>query len=275
MNINALKKYYDGDLILQTLKHYELLDISNPEFRVTRMLSGDLNRNYKLYDGTHTLLLKIFTENNILPVNRIQVFKMQEELAILGLAPTPFFLSESGNVYCEQWIDVAEGRRLTESSQQYMTAIDSLAEVLHSIHNSFVSAPLLDLEKHWRTYWQKIDSPSEQFTQQYQEAIEQWRFYKKFYRDDFVLCHNDLHLDHISYLNGPIFDWEYAGLGCRYFDIASCCAINNFTQDELHTLCSRYAHFANIDIDDLIKKVQETSKLVSFTNHLWAASLGV
>jgi hypothetical protein len=84
-----------------------------------------------------------------------------------------------------------------------------------------------------------------------------------------------LHREHLSYPNGPLFDWEYAGLGCRYFDIASCCITNALSPQNINKLCSSYAYLANVDIHQVIKNVQEMSVLVSLTHSLWAESVGI
>lgn len=275
MNIADLKKSADGMLILSTLKRYELLEIDAPSFEVKRIASGAINRNYKVYDGHSSLLFKVFSENQSLPIDRQQVFKMQEELAILGLAPTPLYLSEDASAYCEEWIEVPTNEILLQNDQSKLSKAELFAEILYNVHSSFVSAPLIALDEHWAIYWQKIQVKNAQIEQQYQFAKVQWTNYLDKYRDDFVLCHNDLHIEHISYPHGPVFDWEYAGLGCRYFDIASCCAINQLTHNEIISLCECYAHLANKTMQEILDRVQETSSLVSFTYELWSRSIGL
>jgi len=103
----------------------------------------------------------------------------------------------------------------------------------------------------------------------------QWHQYVHDHQDEFVLCHNDLHTRHLSYRNGPLLDWEYSGLGCRYFDIASCSAINEFSDAQQSTLCERYAEFANKDPIEVKQGVQKISALVTFTYQLWSLSVGL
>ena len=217
-------------------------------------------------DGQQTILLKIFNPGNTLPIDRNKVFQMQEELAILGLAPTPLFLNKDKTIYCEQWIEF--------SHQKDKDLVKLLAESLYNIHNSFVSAPLLALDEHWQLYWDKIDNPNKLLQQQYELVKAQWQHYVLNFKDQFVLCHNDLHTDHLSFTNGPLFDWEYAGLGCRYFDIASCCLINQLRPDQITELLKIYAELSNQDFGDLIPKVNYARSLVDFTYELWNKSLG-
>lgn len=267
MDADSILKELDGASLLKTLKQYELVDTTSPTFDIEPILSESINRNFKVSDGQQTLLLKIFNTRNALPINRNKVFNMQEELAILGLAPVPLFLNEDNTIYCEQWIEFPGHEKGDD--------VKLLAESLYNVHNSFVSAPLLSLSEHWQNYWQKIENPSDALKQQYELVKKQWHDYVEVSRDEFVLCHNDLHADHLSYANGPLLDWEYAGLGCRYCDIASCCIINQLSHSEKLDLCSIYAELANQDASELLEKVRFASSLVNFTYELWGKSLGI
>jgi hypothetical protein len=284
MRINSLDKERDYTHILKTLKQYEVVNIHSPDFTMTRILCGAINRNFKVFDGSKTLLLKVLSNNDSLPINRRQVFSMQEELAILGLAPMPLFLNQDCTIYCEQWIDIPSDctphnrdgmqQSKVDINQRKASVIDTLAEVLCKVHSSFVPAPLLALDKHWQMYWQKIKCPNQQLRETYEQVNQQWLRSLEQGRSDFVICHNDLHLDHISFVNGPVFDWEYAGLGCRYFDIASCCAINKLEHVDILKLCTRYADLANKDAKEVISNVKRKEVMVAFTSQLWTQSMG-
>ena len=262
--------------ILAILKQYELANIKNPDLRISRVDGGAINQNFKISDDDNTFLLKIFSHHATIPVDRSQVFKMQEELAILGLAPVPIFLNDQCTIYCEQWIEppINDLHKLHVTNQQ-VTKVALLADVLYSVHTSFVSSKLLALNEHWQVYWQKIPTPSQALNQRYTYLQQYWHEYVKNNAGEFVLCHNDLHFDHISYPQGPIFDWEYAGLGCRYFDIANCCLINKLSQTDTHELCRHYAYLSDQDENTVVKKVQEMSVLSAFTTTLWSASVGI
>jgi Ser/Thr protein kinase RdoA (MazF antagonist) len=280
MSAKVLKKEKDRLSILKMLKRYGVVDVTSPNFEINRIRSGTINRNFKVCDGDKTLMLKLFDSNELLPVDRRQVFKMQEELAIIGLAPLPVFLSVNGKVYCEQWVDVGQHEDGKYAHKVKLGKImgdklETLAEVLFKVHSSLVSVPLLALDEHWEVYWDKIESPSPQLRQKYLQVKQQWQRYLDVCIDEFVLCHNDLHIEHISYLNGPVFDWEYAGMGCRYFDIASCCTINNLDQGEIESLCIYYANLAHQDIQEVRGRVHKASGMVSFTYELWETSLKI
>ncbi len=60
---------------------------------------------------------------------------------------------------------------------------------------------------------------------------------EKRFKSDFVLCHNDLNVKNVLFGRSVKFiDWEYAGVGDRYFDLATVCEA--FTLDERYFLQS-------------------------------------
>ncbi len=248
--------------VLKTLKQYEIISNSTSQVSYCRIYEGTINKNFQVKDGESEFLLKVFEGNSVLPINRKRTFRLQEELAIFGLAPQPLFLSEDATIYCEQWIDYKVMN--TDSN------LNALAEALHQVHSAFVSAPVLSLIEHWREYSalsKKNNSYS--FQQHYQTMLVKWTDYTKQYSEDFVLCHNDLHISHVCSPSGPLLDWEYAGLGCRYFDIASCCIINQLNPECKKTLCDEYAALANSSADEILARVNQVYEFVEFTNGLW------
>lgn len=255
--------------ILKLLSHYEIIHSPLSQVNSERIYAGSVNHNYKVIDGDNRFLLKLFKSNKILPIDRRRVFRLQEELAILALAPQPLFLSEDNLIYCEKWIDyhpysVAENLMM-------------LAEALNYVHTTYISAPSLSLVAHWSAYWLKFNPAKQgQITQKTFETMQnKWIDYQRQYSEEFVLCHNDLHISHVCDYHGPILDWEYAGLGCRYFDIASCCIINQLNDSQTNVLCQNYASLVDADAHYVKSRVGQVTEFVHFTNDLWISALDI
>ncbi|MDT0593886.1 phosphotransferase [Glaciecola petra] len=258
--------------ILHQLRLHDVIECKTNEVETTLLNSGALNQAFKLKTTQKTILLKVFSDIESVPVDRTGIFKLQEELAILGLAPKPIYLSQNKRIYCEEWLSRAHtGSNKLDLSNK----IDMLAESLHNIHSSFVSVPVLPLLQHWEVYWQQIDSPSDDLCAQYKQMKLTWQDLLKHHESDFVLCHNDLHLDHVVSPQGPFYDWEYAAKGCRYFDIANCASINDFDDKTLIELCHSYAHLSNLKASQVEQNVFRVKDVVAFTNYLWHQSLGI
>lgn len=265
--VNRFRAIDGIETILTLLQTHELIDLNCKQFTITPIAQGAINLNYKVQNKQHCMLLKKFSQNNVLPINRSQVFELQEQLAILKLAPRPMFLSVDELFYCEEWV------RFQPICNDKVIA--SLAEALCNVHNSYISAPIVDLGKHWLLYWQTIKMPTAKLTRQFQQKCQQWQEYMSENKDHFVLCHNDLHLSHVCTLSGPLLDWEYAGLGCRYFDIVSCSIINQFNEAQKTELCNKYAELANVPVREVIDNTNKVTQMVMYTYNLWNYSLGL
>jgi thiamine kinase len=90
--------------------------------------------------------------------------------------------------------------------------------------------------------------------------------------DTLVLCHNDLHLDHIR-ANDVCVDWEYAALGPRYFDVAMCIVINQLPPTAQTQLLKEYAQHTDCDVDTATQQIALYIRLALIINQAWATLL--
>lgn len=258
--------------IFHELKLHDVIECKASLVEINPIIAGALNHAFKLSTPTKNILLKVFADTETLPVDRVGIFKLQEELAILGLAPKPIYLSHNKLIYCEDWVEADQTKAINLELQK---KVEVLAESLHNIHSSFVSVPVLPLLKHWEIYWAQIKDPTEILHERYKSMQTRWQVLVKQHESEFVLCHNDLHLDHVASAQGPFYDWEYAAKGCRYFDIANCASINCFDQKTLISLCHQYADLSGLEVDQVVQNVLSVRDIVGFTNYLWHQSLGL
>jgi len=265
------------------LHKQELVDIHCKDYVVKTLDAGLINHNYYVADRHHALLFKVCAKSEILPIDRQMVFDLQTELAMLGMAAKPLYLSANSLYYCEQWQTEAktlldERHRLMAASNTHSQAnsalIPQLAEALYSVHHSYVEAPIIRLSEHFRAYWSHIKSPSLEFQREYSDTLSFCDVYMMEHRSDFVLCHNDLHMGHVAVDSDIIFDWEYAAYGCRYYDIASSALINEFDQNETQILCHEYAKLRDQSPAEVHAAVQNVSRLSQFTCKLWQYTAG-
>jgi len=89
-----------------------------------------------------------------------------------------------------------------------------------------------------------------------------------------VLCHNDLSLPHIVETTTPVIvDWEYAAMGNRYFDLASCGQINQLGQAQKLALYQAYALYSGLEQQLVIEQCLQQEVVVALTASLWYAAL--
>lgn len=224
-------------------------------------------------------LVKCLTQTEFMPLDRQNAFHIQQQLAELQFAPQPLALSNDHRYQVEQWLP-----RSNDMSRAAL--IDKIGAVMADIHHlgsqdMFKDCPKLTLDAHWQMYLQKLTSVSDDMLKkrvQFQQQIEQltpiWRTTTCEY-----LCHHDLAFQHIAGLESDvIYDWEYATLGCRYFDLANAILINELNMAEQCQLLQRYmlrAHESPQDkkltLDELFSGVKTMLPLAVLTNDLWWA----
>jgi thiamine kinase-like enzyme len=236
------------------------------QLKLQQINQGALNQNYSLKIDNRRYLVKQFIGNKWLPTKRKDLYTLQTRLSAAGLAAQPLHLSDNQKTYIEQWIEF-EPLALNDSDPE--PAIELLATSLHHIHKSKVEADILDLPKHFEKYLKYIKDPQRAWKKQAAKHIQVWQDYVSRYHFDFVLCHNDLHLQHIDPHRKIYFDWEYAGKGCRFFDLLTCILTNELNHEHSQLLIRRYIEIGDIHREEVLQRIKILQAIVIFLHQLW------
>ena len=86
--------------------------------------------------------------------------------------------------------------------------------------------------------------------------------------ESWVLCHNDMHVAHVRSAQRCI-DWEYAGIGPRYFDVAMCITINQISASAHHAFIEAYAQLIDTDLAYVQQQVASYLRLCTIINQMW------
>lgn len=229
----------------------------------------DVGANKNLSDGAfRDLAVKWMGDDDFSGVNRAHQFALQQQLSKLGIAPQPLWLSDDETIWVEQWLESASNPELTPKQ---------LATALSLIHQLPVTARPLELASRWQHYIKAaaLDEDSVLFSKA--QALRSKVIQSEQNSEDFVLCHNDLLINHLM-LNADhelkVIDWEYAAMGNRYFDLASCSLINKLSKASSVDLVKHYASVMNIDETCAVEQFELHLDIVAVTNDLWFAALG-
>jgi thiamine kinase-like enzyme len=249
------------------------------QVNLNRLQGGTINHNYCLQIDAQKYLVKHFVGNRWLPVKRDALFALQQKLAEVNIAASPIHLSDKQDVYIEQWLDFSvnkEGASFLSNTQALSgvfanveTSINTLAQALHHIHECPVETDTIDLVAHWKRYLKYVQDPQKKWYKKLQEYTKIWRDYERRYGDDFVLCHNDLQLEHVLVGQNKYIDWEYAARGCRFFDLIACILANQFTQKDANLLIMRYIELSDFHREEVLQRTKTLQVLVIFTHQLW------
>ena len=279
------------DIIATLQKALNLTDSA----RITVHPAGAVNRVYRVQDSVNgssylsegplqsdkqqkldntlvDLAVKWMGNDDFSGVERSHQFALQQQLYGLGIAPQPIWLSDDETIWVEQWVDNSN----SATHFTHRLSVHTLAETLARIHSLPITARPLNLAARWLHYRDiaQLDMNSELYLKA--QALRKKAIKSEEDNDDYVLCHNDLLTNHllISTENTlKVIDWEYAAMGNRYFDLASCCLINKLNDLESCDLVKHYAAIMNIDEQEALEKLKLHIEIVAITNDLWFAAL--
>ena len=230
------------------------------DISVLPVKGGHINQCFRLKDIDNDYFLKVFVSDDALECDRLQSFQIQKQVAAKGIAPEPLYLSTEAGFQVERWVDVTPLGGVNNDAQ-----IALLANTLATLHCLDIHAPALDLSRQWRSYLSVVGSDNE-----WMDKIERCEqvLAETDNLEDRVFCHNDLSFSHVTG-QGLVFDWEYAALGSRYFDIASCSAVNQLDCTQHNRLIQHYSEETGVNVQFLAEQVARYADVVSLTNSLW------
>ena len=233
---------------------------------------GAINKSYYLNDDSNEFLVKQFQGESSLGIDRQERFDLQLQLAKKRLAPRPVYLCLEKGVYVEQWVKQHRSQLLLFFDELH---INSLASALTRIHKSKINTQVIDFPREWQQYLSTLDNPCSFLIEEVTKATEKWIASREAFPNDQVFCHNDLAWAHLCIPTKLILDWEYAGIGNRYFDLLSCAKVNDFNADQHDLLLSAYAKQNAIPINEVYDGCSNQAPFLELTYQLWHQAVGI
>lgn len=233
---------------------------------------GAINRAHYLNDDTNEYMVKEFQGESALCIDRQERFNLQLILSNNGLAPKPIYLSPNGGIYVEEWVKQHRSQMLLIFDERH---INLLAKALTRVHTSKVETKALDLPADWLKYLTAMPSLSKRLIKEVTEHTEKWIISTNSNPDEQVFCHNDLVWAHLCVPTNIILDWEYAGIGNRYFDVLSCAKVNSFNTKQRDLLLAAYAKQNNIPVNEVIEGCSQQADFLELTYQLWHQAVGI
>ena len=243
-------------------------------------------------DGlTERVIVKQLHEHEGQAFSFTSTFALQQRLFVMGIAAEPIYLSppisssthtkpnEQGLLWVEAFVPAE-----TEQAQ-IQTRAQTLARALAQLHQAPTDTSTdtlfrqLDPIKQGKALISALhtrhdandSSTACSLCQALDILIKDMQDFKHI-DDTLVLCHNDLHLDHIR-ANDVCVDWEYAALGPRYFDVAMCIVINQLPPTAQTQLLKEYAQHTDCDVDTATQQTALYIRLALIINQAWATLL--
>jgi thiamine kinase-like enzyme len=232
---------------------------------VAPLEGGITNRNYRVDVGKKSYVLRISGDKTeLLGIDREYESRTQQIAASLGIAPEVVFFLEPEGYLVTHFI---KGRPIPPEELRQPENLRSVAEILHRIHRMPDIPGVFNAFQVVRDYTEIAQRYNVQFPESFPWLIEQMNDAEAALNMQHLTarpCHNDL-------LNGNfllgdklyILDWEYAGMGDIFFDLANFSNNHELSTEEDRLLLDCYfgeatrQHLAHMNIMKIMSDYRE------------------
>jgi thiamine kinase-like enzyme len=209
-------------------------ELGKPEGEALPLEGGITNRNYSVTLGARRYVIRVpGKDTDLLGIDRQAEKEANEHAAAAGVAPTVVAMLTDPPCIVTVFID---GRGMEAEELREASSLVEVARSLRAIHESGVTLPV-DFNS-----FRVVERYAETAAGRGVEIPEAYRGSRKHAgRVGAILtgpehkpvpCHNDLLAANFLHDGKQIwiFDWEYAGMGDRYFDLGNF-SVNNELED--------------------------------------------
>ena len=212
------------------------------DIQVSPLEGGITNLNYRVDVDGKSFHLRISGQNTeMLGINREHEYKANLVAGELGIAPEVIYFIEPEGYLVTRFID---GRPIPPEEMKRPANVLRVAETLHNIHSLPTIPGVFSAFQVVRDYADIARRYKVSFPENFDWLISQMNNAETILNSRHFFqkpCHNDL-------LNGNflladqlyILDWEYAGMGDIFFDLANFSNNHEFTEAEDRVLLNCY-----------------------------------
>jgi thiamine kinase-like enzyme len=235
----------------------------------TTFLSGGItNQNYRIDAGDESFVLRLGgAKTELLGIDRANEYAATKAAAAIGIAPEVVeFIQPEGYLVCK----FIRGRAMPPDEMRQSETLCEIARALQKIHALPAVHATFSPFQVVRAY----DNLAREhgvtaFPENYawlRERMDEIENAFARQNDAPVLCHNDL-------LNGNflrdeqgnlrVLDWEYAGMGDKFFDLANFAAHHELDDAQINILLAAYfdapteKHFAHLKLMQCMSDFRE------------------
>jgi thiamine kinase-like enzyme len=219
--------------------------------RVTPLEGGITNRNYRIDAGGKSFHLRIAGENTeLLGINREHEYRSQLIAGELEIAPEVVYFIEPEGYLVTRFID---GRPILPEEIRQPNNIQQVAEILNKIHSMPSIPGTFSAFQVVRDYTEIARRYQVTFPETFRWLIKQMNDAESaLINRPFIPrpCHNDL-LNANFLISDKLYilDWEYAGMGDIFFDLANFSNNHELSKNENYLLLDCY--FGQVKARDL------------------------
>ncbi len=236
------------------------------ETKVTTLSGGITNHNFRVdVDGFSFVLRMGGADTNLLGIDREVERAASERASEVGVGPQVERFVEPDGWLITWFID---GRPISIEDVRRPETIRRVAAALRRFHDAQPIPGRFDAHAIVEEYRREAAERGVAIPEAYataHDASERIRAARG--PQDLVPCHNDLL--NANFLDDGairILDWEYAGMGDRFFDLANLSVNNEFGVDEDRALLEAYFGEAT---DDALSSLRQMKFMSDFREAMW------
>lgn len=213
------------------------------DLNITPLGGGITNQNYRVDQGDQSYVLRIVGKNTgLLGIHREHEYAANLAAGELGIAPEVHYFIRPEGCLVTRFI---KGKPLPPHELKKPENLRSIAVMLKKFHalppipGEFIVPRIVE------NYTEIAQSHDVRFPDNFDWLIERLYEAEAAFAIDpapYRPCHNDLLNENFLVENERIYilDWEYAGMGDLFFDLANLSVNHEFTDDEDHMLLEYY-----------------------------------
>jgi thiamine kinase-like enzyme len=246
----------------------ENLGWESSDISIKYQKEGLTNQNYIISKDNAKYVVRISgVYSNELGIRRNAEYAAMKAVEKIGIGPELIYFSTYNGNMITKYID---GRKCTKDDMTLSKNIPRFAGAMKKVHSldsiPYNFSPYEDIESRIKyAVKNNLELPDS-----LNSLIEKLNIIKrereKIDNDYIVLCHNDpFSVNFLDDGNLRLLDWEYAGMGDVFFDLAAVCMFYSLEQKEEFL---KY-YFGSLDTQ-MMKSLKQMTCVVVFWNAMWA-----
>ena len=216
--------------------------VNAQDIRVAPLEGGITNRNYRVDVDGESFHLRLAGENTeLLGIHREYEYDANRTAGELGIAPEVIYFIEREGYLVTRFID---GRPIPPEEIRQPENLERVAETLRKIHGMPAIPGVFSAFQVVRDYSEIAQRYNVFFPENFDWLLDQMNKAETVLVTSSLVqrpCHNDLLNANFLFTDKLfILDWEYAGMGDIFFDLANFSTNHELTEQENHLLLDCY-----------------------------------
>jgi thiamine kinase-like enzyme len=213
------------------------------DLRYQPLGGGITNKNYRVDVDSQSYVLRIAgVKTELLGIDRLNEYIANSAAGKLGIAPEVVYYIQPEGYLVTHFLTAGP---LPPDELRLPANLRKVAELLKNIHGMADIPGEFSVFRVVEDYARVARGYDVQFPDNYDWLLEQMYAAEQAFQSDALPlrpCHNDLLNENFLKEGEHIYllDWEYAGMGDIYFDLANLSVNHGFTDDEDHMLLEAY-----------------------------------